>query len=168
MSKKVINILMKEVEACEAKTRELLKERADIIAAIELFDSSVKIDAMTIITGKKPKKKAVETVATGKRADNIIRKKYAKRTGRTAVSGSILFDKRVDSGVSKRIITRSLFEHLVKIGYLTSEGNGQYQVEVGGKHYMKTYPGAGVKFYTDTFDKLIDEVGFKYPAAVEA
>jgi len=170
MSKKVIDILMKEVEACETKTRELLKERADIIAAIELFDSSVKIDDMTVITGKRPKKRAVETVAIGNKADKVTRrpKKYADRTGRVAVSGSALFDSRVDSRVSKRIITKSLFEHLIKIGYLTSKGGGQYNVEVGGKHYMKSYEGAGVKFYTDTFDKLIDEVGFKYPKITKA
>ena len=163
MSKKVVEILTKEIEACESKMREILKERADLVAAVELFDNSIKFESITIITGNIPKKKvAVETVATGDKANMIMRKKPNKDRTRTAVSASVLFADRVPYSSSKRIVTRSLLDHLIKLGYLESKGKGQYTVAVGGKRFMVAYQGAGVKFYTDTFDLLIEEVGFKY------
>jgi len=162
MSKRVVEVLMSEIEAIDAKMKELLVERADIKTGIELFDSSVKIEDVSIIKGHMPKKKQqVETVAKGDDAEKVVRRRGRKPSARLAVAGSILLGERVENEGSGRLLVRTFMQHLVKTGYVTVQ-DGFYIATPIGKKYARSYAKTGIKFYTDTFDDLLNECGFKF------
>jgi len=163
MSKRVVEVLMSEIEAIDAKMKELLVERADIKTGIELFDDSIKIEDVSIIKGHMPKKKKqVETVVVGNNADKVVRRKRGRKpSARMAVAGSILFGERIESEDSGRLLLKTFMQHLVKTGYVTVQDGFYIATEIG-KKYAKSYARTGIKFYTDTFDELLKECGFKF------
>ena len=163
--KKVVKVLVKEIAKIDEKMKKLLISRADLKASIELFDDSIRIDDMSIITGKMPsapgrKKAVVPVVAKGKDADKVVRR-GRKPSARMAVAGSILFGERIESEDSGRLLLKTFMQHLVKTGYVVVSGNFYMATSIGTK-YARSYANTGIKFYTDTFDELLKECGFKF------
>ena len=162
--KKVVTVLIKEISKIDAKMQKLLVARADLKASIELFDDSVHVDDVSIITGNMPKrdkkKPSIVAVVTGKGADKIERR-GRKKTARMAVAGTILFGERIEVEDSGRLLLKTFMQHLVKTGYVTTSGNFYLATSIG-KKYMKSYANTGIKFYTDSFDEFLKECGFKF------
>jgi len=165
MSKKVVEVLVAEIANIDANIYKMLIERADLKVGAELFEPDIIIDEARLIRGPgskthKTKKVSVETIIKGKNANKIVRR-ARKKTARLAIAGSILFSERIENTDSARLVQKSFLQHLVSTGYIKPAGNFYLTIDAG-KKYMRTYANTGIKFYTDTFDELIKECGFKF------